>query len=395
MTRIIDVSKRILSTSIYLEDHAFQFARFKKNSWVRQQINELSKIDPLRDFDEFRREVIKLKTSRKFDSGMFELAGIGSESRYYGHLRALAEFAEVPYKDDLRFQMPYIEHGIRFQEDISPTLKSKSTHCVISQGNNLRKSVSSVLPGIPQFGIGPYIHYAKPSLTEDEIASYKKSLGKCLLIFPSHSMETEAADFDEVRFAAAIESFAGEGFDNVLCCFYWHDVDSPFVERVKSMGAIPVSAGMRGDCNFIRRLRSVIQCASAAAGNALGTHIGYCLHLEVPYRWLNVEVTASGNGGGRFRAVENSFMRAFEDWSTLDDPRARFNFERYWGGRDLLLSKEELKGVFEITQDALLLSHGWSSKFPPIYQQLLDLYQADSSKTSEIKHSILLKALEE
>lgn len=393
MPRINEVVKKALSCNIYLEDAAFQIARRRKNDWVRRQIEEISKIDPIRDFDLFQSEVIRLKASPRYGKGMFELAGVGSESRYYGHLKALAEYAGIPYEESFRLQLPYVEHGIRFQRDMPPACKMRSTHCVIAQGGYLKDLISSVLPGAPQFTVGPYIHYAKPWLSEDDLVKAKKIVGRNLLVFPAHTIEEETKGFNEERLVREIASFAREGFNNIICCFYWNDVDSSLVDRVRSVGAIPVSAGMRGDCNFIRRLRSIIQISDAAAGNSLGTHIGYCLYLGVPYRWLGAKCDTPIKGSNRFLTAEGDFSRTFRGWSTKDDPRVNALFEEYWGGEHLLFTPEEMKCIFDITKDAMLLTHGKSARFPNAYQNLLEIYRSDESQLSQRKYLVLSQSL--
>lgn len=393
MSTLVDFTRYLLSSNIYVEDKILKMAKRQRNDWVVRQLDHILRIDPLREFEEFRSEVVKLKSSRKFHSGMFELAEVGAESRYYGHIKALAVYAGIPYCDTLRLQLPYVEHGIRFQEDISPTLQLQSAHCVVSQGEYLRKAISKALPGIPQFCIGPYIHYAKASLTEPEIKRIREKLGTTLLVFPSHSTELESTSFDQSNLIKEVELIANKRFNNILFCFYWNDVDSQLVDLAKSIGAIPVSAGMRGDFKFISRLRSVLQFSSAAVGNGLGTHIGYSLHLGIPYKWIGINQTSLREESGEECTTERKFARVFSDFRTLDSEPAQSLFIRYWGGEKKLLTPVEMRSVFEITSEAVKQSHGWSSKFPRIYEELLGSYQRDESHKSNVKFSILSNAL--
>ena len=393
-----DLAKKIASRvkygascNIYFEDFLFHLIKGRRNRRVANAVREIGKIDSVFCFKEFRKAVVELKEKHINNGAMFEIAGVGSESRYYGHLKALADYAGVPYARDLALLFPYIEHGIRFNEDLAPVISDRSTHCVVSQGGYLREKLDTALPGIPKYEIGPYIHYASPAYAQEEIDRLRLKYGKTLLVFPAHSIESSERKPEGADIISLIERIAGKGFENVIVCFYWNDVDSSLVDRANAAGYVTVSAGLRGDVNFISRLKSLILLSDAVLGDSLGTNIGYSLYLGRPFRIMDNTHDVSAPMLGL--PCESSLCLArtlFSDFASLEDKRVESFFNRFWGGARCIKSSQEIRYIFDLSRECLEMTKGNSSYIAEAYSKIMSELNAGSNKE---KREVLERAL--
>lgn len=129
--------------------------------------------------------------------------------------------------------------------------------------------------------IGPYIYYAKNYYNDLEIKKIKKSLGKILLVFPSHSIE--CLDIDRTSYLEKkIEEIKKE-YDSILICLYYADIQKGLYKYYENKGYIIVCAGHRYDINFLSRLKSIILLSDYTISNSFGTHVIYCTQLEKPH----------------------------------------------------------------------------------------------------------------
>ena len=108
-------------------------------------------------------------------------------------------------------------------------------------------------------------------------------LGRTLLVFPSHGIIGVTATFNNDEFIEEIERVRKD-FDTVLISLYWTVVLNPdLVASYEALGYKIVTSGHRFDLNFLSRQRSFIELADYTMSNNLGTHVGYCIHLNNIY----------------------------------------------------------------------------------------------------------------
>lgn len=196
---------------------------------------------------------------------------------FYGHAAVLKRYAGLPPALALKAAVehgPYIL-GDHWDQDINapfPALLVFSPDRYRTLAGLTRKLV---------FGLGPLIHYAAPLLGPEALDLEKRRLGRTLLVFPPKSTHHITAEYALSVFFREIEARSA-GFDTVLACLYWRDIqlgrEQPFRER----GWPCVSAGHIYDPEFLPRLRAIIELSDAALTMDYGTHIGYCLHLGRP-----------------------------------------------------------------------------------------------------------------
>ncbi|AWW32229.1 hypothetical protein DN752_19950 [Echinicola strongylocentroti] len=126
--------------------------------------------------------------------------------------------------------------------------------------------------------VGPYIKYANTILKEEDIAALRNSLGKTLVVFPSHSNDVTIVDFNSNDFIKKICEIAVD-YDSVIICMYWKDIELGRAEEYIKKGFKVTCAGHIYDRYFLDRLKTIILLSDFTMSNNVGTHIGYCICL--------------------------------------------------------------------------------------------------------------------
>ncbi|WP_104384604.1 hypothetical protein [Sphingobacterium sp. HMA12] len=204
------------------------------------------------------------------------------DCNYYGLYHHLLGYAGLG-KEDLNLIQKhyfYIEHGLVLGTYANQYNMGKAK--LITTLSPVRKSyIDGIVNGVPTYVIGPYIHYCPSLLSADEIIAQKAALGKVLLVIPSHSIGSVTAQFDERSFISSIHEKM-VGYDTVIVCLYWKDIDNGVDAIYLKEGFKVSTAGHRDDLNFIPRLKSLLLLASEIFTNNLGTHLAYALEVGVP-----------------------------------------------------------------------------------------------------------------
>lgn len=389
--------RNFLRQNIYIYDKIKTFKYRKSNNWLNRCIEEISKIDSISYYNEFKKTVVRMK-AYAYENGI-SLAGnnLGQESTYYGHMMLLDRFANRIYQDSERLLLPCIEHGITWYERPPEAFGIECIHNYVFQGKYKERIVHNRKPLTPVYCIGPYINYAKTIYSDKDMSQRNNQNGKTALVFPFHCYEKSTAEYDTRKFVEALLS-AVKNYDTILVSAYWNDVDDPIYEMFESEGAVIVSSGFRGDYNFMDRQRTLIELSDATYGNGLGTHIGYSLFLNRPHYMIPSKIelqekvkNLNSKQINIYSQIEKTFYNAFsicDEYENKEEDRTNL-YKEYWGGSSLVKSREEIRAMFEISEDILNISQGNSHKYEDSIQRLLSRYE----KNSHIKYNVLSGAV--
>lgn len=248
---------------------------------TRRTLRAVRDIDPIKDYASFKIAIEPYLAKKQYMAHW----GVGSESRHYGHLDALYDYAGVEKNPNGKL-FPAMEHAVaygsvrrRSDEDIYRNL------CFIYQSEYQNEYIHEKNPLKPVFCVGPYIHYAKSIYSPNEEKQLKEQLGKTLVVFAAHHRETQTIEYSETEFVERVMNYAKENqFDTVLVSVYFCDVDKEIYKDFERHGAKLVSCGFREDPNFLRRLRTLHNLADMVVANNVGTPVGFCKYLEIPYQ---------------------------------------------------------------------------------------------------------------
>ena len=195
----------------------------------------------------------------------------------YGMNRVLKKYAGFPmdYKIHVLFEhgviyTDYVSGGFRIHEYLPSMVASQYRINILKQQKGYKGA----------YAIGPYIHYANPLLTKEEIKAEKERLGRTLLVFPSHSVNTTNYNIEE--FINKIKE-TSKDFDSVRICMYYQDVLLKRHVSYQKEGFEVVTAGNYNDYYFMPRLKSIIKTSDITMANDIGTHLGYCIYLNKPH----------------------------------------------------------------------------------------------------------------
>lgn len=212
-----------------------------------------------------------------------DIFGNYNEYNYYGDFQILLDYTGV------KFYYPNgdftIQHGFRFPDSyIDEYFRGlKKYLCWGEVEENCRKKIINTNgEEINIKPIGAPFFYAKSLLTDEEIISEKKRLGKNLLVFPSHSTHYNITSFNIAEFLSKLD-IQRKKFDTVRICLYWKDIMTgkhiPYIAN----GYECVCCGHIFDLNFLRRLKSLIEISDCTYSNMIGSHIPYSLYCDKPH----------------------------------------------------------------------------------------------------------------
>lgn len=300
---------------------------------------------------------------------IFPMHVVHSANFFYGIEPMLLEYSDrrEPLKG-------VIEHGLY----VGPFVNRDETYLsrlpVVMTFGPRRAAAIRDICDVPILQLGPYIQYASPIISANEMVALKEQLGKVLLVFPSHSIETVDVAFDVRRLIEQSEELAWRrGIQNVLYCLYFNDVNNGLAQIFDDFGCTVVSAGHRSDPLFLSRLRSYIELSDVTASNSVGTHMGYCVALGRPHILLDVEVEKEVESdleydyADRERYVESVKREELLIASAFGDRAAPDVLngicEKYWG-LGISRSPEELRHCFAGFDEAYrcMRRHGMTAR---------------------------------
>lgn len=389
--------------NINLSDYKERLLGFKSNQAYFNFLSEISKIDSISDYPMFCREIKNLKSyiEKKKYNCIFTGRAFGAEGALYGHRNAFFEYAGLQGKKQ-NYLLPYFEHGVNWQNQIFPAFNQQSNHSFVLQGGYKNELIHSVRKDALVYNIGPYVLYAKPYYTDERIQEIKKRYGRIMLVYPLHTYEGADAEFDRHVFVKTVMDRFKNEFDTIMISVYWNDVDDPMYKEFASEGALLVSAGYRGDLQFISRLRTIIEIADGTSGNHIGTHIGYCMALRKPH--IIFDTGAKYNEPARivndeqkvfYRNVLDKFFYAFaHNEPTKEEKECQDSlFENFWGGKTKFKTIEEAKAIINVSELLFANSRGNSQKILDLANDVV--YGHNKIGASTLQKSILCVALGE
>jgi hypothetical protein len=265
---------------------------------------------------------------------------------FYGHAAALKAYAGLPPDYSLR---AVVEHA-PFNDD-----------------HAWRCDLASPLPAMFVFGpsrlphlrtvtdkqvypVGPYIHYAAPSLSPEELAAARTAMGRTLLVFPAHSSHTVTAEYDRESFCRTVDELAA-GFDTVLVCVYWKNILEGDHRLYMDRGYACTTAGHMFDPGFLGRLKSILLAADACLSNNWGTFLGYAAWLGKPFCIRRSRITIRTEDRSTFQrdvqrnhACRDRIYHHFEPFSDTLRPEQYRALAPRWGF-DHVRSPRELAGL--------------------------------------------------
>ena len=276
------------------------------------------------------------------------------DNNLYGQAYSLKRFAGI--KQDLQ---AYIEHGLFWGGMVHQDEYYWYTPKIITFSERRRADIAAKGITKETLAIGPYIHYAKPLFGDDEFQKLKKNLGKTLLVFPSKSILNITSKYDVDAFINEVKR-VGKDFKTIMVSLYYLDAQNKtLTDAYLAHGFKIVTAGHRYDNYFLDRQRTFIELADLTMSNEVGTHVGYCIHLNKPHylfkqelervgvneRELERELTLYQNEDDKRRNAEKEEVAAAFNLLTTtitDDQRAVI--DKYWGTSSVK-TQQELKDL--------------------------------------------------
>lgn len=368
---------------------------YRINSYIDSLVKEVKQIDSISDYVEFKK-FIKKNIKKKSLTEQLAKHEFGSEGLHYGHRKAFFDYAGIE-TDEQRYIFPFFEHSADLRERGISNIREPLNHSLVFQSTYKNEIAHRERPLCPVYNIGPYILYAKQYYSGYQLKKIKDSLGKTALLFPAHTFEGASIDFDKQKFVKEVFDRFKHDFDSIMVCAYWMDVDDPIYDAFEAEGAKIVSAGFRGDDNFIARQRVMYELSDLVSSNLEGSYIGYSLALKKPFymfsnraRLNSHENIGSNEQEYRFSLTVNKIFKAFSNinpsYKQLDEQQSIFEY--YWGGLNQFKTREEASKI--ITLNMKLLK---KSKYTTYgYEKcIIDVLQGNNKANIDNDELLILK----
>ncbi|MDR1761661.1 MAG: hypothetical protein LBR55_04360 [Bacteroidales bacterium] len=222
---------------------------------------------------------------------------------YYGFFSSFTQYAGIK-KINSRYG---IEHGLY----IAAKGKKYGTEITFSDYREqaLLKAHAKAIK------IGPYIHYATPVLDDSSFLKLKQQLGKVLLVFPVHSIDSVKIMYDIQAFIDFIEDHKAP-YNTVMVCLHWKDFELHRDIMYEKQGYKIVTAGHPYDTHFLSRLKSIISLSDMVVANDVGTFLGYSIYMNKPvYLYSQPIEFTIGNSEKSFNKEIN--IRNHKEWEEV------------------------------------------------------------------------------
>lgn len=206
------------------------------------------------------------------------------DSNYYGYAQAIKSFLGKAKLSGFA-----LEHGLYLGNYVPKASYLRTTEAIITFSEYRKQNIRNNGINKKVVDIGPYIHYADSLLDTESLKKLKNNLGKVLLVFPSHSNIHYSVQVNSELYIKKIQDMA-KGYDSVLVCLYYMDIQNGNYLPYKNAGFKIVTAGHYLDLNFVRRLKTIILLADFTISNEIGTNLGYCICLGKPHYVIKQEV---------------------------------------------------------------------------------------------------------
>ncbi len=325
--------KKFLRKNTYFTH--FLYNNYNKNleDQIKKMIVDLSSQDTILD----QSSLISLKKEIDINLKPFFSSNINNtNARLYGIFNSIFK----KHTDPL-YYYPSIEHGLIFRNtNWSDTADTARASCITL--GDFRYEILKKYYDTPIFCVGPYIHYADDYYTQEKFDAIKKSLGKTLLVFPTHGTDDFHITYEQKIFIDMVKNFKSD-FDSILICTFWWNINDPLLKILENMGCKIVSAGFREDPLFLSRLKTIIKLGDLAIGDSIGTHIGYCIHLNTPFFYFNTEKEQNSNKidfiSNNMNILKNAFL------NSTQIKKDHLELVKYYWGTDHIKSEDDIKDI--------------------------------------------------
>lgn len=213
-----------------------------------------------------------------------------------------------------------IEHGAVFVKHlVESSLTYKAAKGMLTMSDSRKSYLQSL--GIKALDVGPYIHYTKSLVSDNNIQYLKKKSGKIALYFPDHSTEYVVNISARKNLIASLERIQKEGFDTIVVCAHCYDYCS-LKSILKSHNQISntylMTAGSKYGVHVMPMLLSLITLADKVFTNTLGTHLGYAAYCR-----KDLGILEKPNKNRKLKGVPKFVTNELQRHPPLDGMRER------------------------------------------------------------------------
>tara|TARA_Y100000766_G_scaffold283979_1_gene301099 strand:+ start:487 stop:1566 length:1080 start_codon:yes stop_codon:yes gene_type:complete len=205
-------------------------------------------------------------------------------SHHYGHDLQLKRFAGLPLVGP---PLPVLlEHGLKVARSSRFERPKPWARCGYLCMGALRAQWLREEYGVPAHAIGPWIRFAQPLLTSEQIDAQRQLWGKTLLVVLAHSWDQVERSMDLDACISAVMAIAEEqNYQQVVWLRHWKDPEDLPLPN----GWVKACNGHRSNPWFLDAMRTLLEISDGLASNAFGTHLGYGAALGNTLHWIDVE----------------------------------------------------------------------------------------------------------
>ena len=206
-----------------------------------------------------------------------------NSSHHYGHDVQLKRHAGLPL---IGAPLPWLlEHGLKVSRTATFESPRPWTQGYLCMGS-LRAAWLQERFALPAVPIGPWVAYARPLLSSEEIQQLRDELGPTLLVVLAHSWDEVERKSDMAACIDAVLSTArAGGYASVIWLRHWKD---PVLKGLPASWIVACN-GHRSNPWFLDALRTLLELSDGMVSNAFGTHLGYGVSLGLRLHWLPVD----------------------------------------------------------------------------------------------------------
>lgn len=287
--------KEIIKNNYILSWLLFKALRYKYKGWNRM-CEERKNMD-LFNYMEFAKDLPLGLSHPIIDNNLYGLHEVLCE---YGQMKTVSHKI-------------FFEHGVVFGSLVQKHALTSFANKILTFSEYREQYVNKYDKKVIK--IGPYIHYADYIVSDAKFAEMRHKLGRVLLVFPSHSIKSLKKEYDLDSFLAKIKECA-KGFDNVIVCLYWKDIQLGRARIYEDAGFLVMTAGHFHDKYFLHRLKTIIGLSDMTMSNDIGTHLGYCIYLGKPHYIFGQDVKLEALNAKMNTEIS---QRSEDDWKSYYD----------------------------------------------------------------------------
>lgn len=351
-------------------------------SEMEKVLNVLGSLDTINDVSELQEYRRAISEENKC---FYTTNANISNARIYGIWKSL--FGNVP-KDPRVFCTPAVEHGLIFSKQIFTDVRFTCRASVATFGD-FRKKVIHSYKDLPVFCVGPYIQYAEHYYDSDKRRIEKQKLGKTLVVFPAHGTNDSRVSSRQEKYIEQVNEVA-KSFNSVLVNAYWWNINDPIISAFEAEGYRIVSAGVRDDVLFLSRLKTILSFADLVVGDSIGTHVGYCLSMNIPFRFVDADTKYEEISHASYlsenEAHQNELAPLFLNSNSITSEQIKA-CEPYWG-LNQHFSNDEMAAICSITQRIVDESAGYSFLYGYTARKLLDSGELNEEQKNLLRNSL-------